>query len=1102
MMTGKRRLRFAFDVGTNSIGWAVYELEQAGDVFTICKLHGCGVRLFGDGRNPKDGRSLAEMRRVPRAARRRRDRYVLRRRDLIAQLVDCHLLPDAEADRRKLGSLDPYALRAKGLDSQLTEYEIGRVLLHFNRRRGFKSNRRTDRKANERGKISEGAERLRERLAAESARTLGEYLWRRHGGSDGKLTPRTRLPVRIRLDGSGAKALYDIYPTRKMLQHEFDQLMAAQAHHYSDVLTPELVSSLRHTIFRQRDLKPVPVGRCTLEPTEPRLPKALPSVEARTIYETLNQLRFGEGLSLDSRLDRTSRDLFAATLLQGKSLTFDKLRATLKIPGTTRFSLEESGKRELKDFASKSAAAMSKQGRFGSRWHNLTLEQRDAIVRRMLDEDSEEALVAWLTSEHAMEESTALAVARWAPPEGTARLGPTGNAAILAELRADHLCTYSEAVRRAGERLGRPWHHSNFGDGEIQIPLPYYGKVLERHVLFPKENPKNEEEQYGRLPNPTVHIGLGQLRRLVNRLIEAYGEPVQIIVELARELKLSSAQKDEEQKRNRENRQANELRRQQLEKLGQADTGENRLRLRLFEEQQRANDGVALCPYSLAPIGIEKLFSSEVDIDHILPYSRTLDDTAANRVICYRAANRMKRTKSPHDAFSSLPQWQDIVARAAGLPKNKRWRFAPDAMERFERTERNFLARQINETRHLSRLARLFLGAACGPDNVYVTTGQLTAMLRARWGLNSILGDENRKVRTDHRHHAIDAVVVGAIDRSLLQEMSRRAGRAEAEDRRDITRDVPEPFPGFREAVREKVHASIVSVKAEHGNSGALHEDTAYGQITDEEEAAKIGNLVYRKPLRDLTAVEIQRIRDARLRKEVLEIAMPFLVEKGKKKGAEEEEDVESEDDKAIDGGPSNAVRYALRKGCKNDLKAVLERFASENAPGRECGVRRVRIGKAKAGEVHIKDRRNGSVYKALIPGENHHIDIVQMRDGTWKGFAATVFEVNQKEWRPIWERDKVGGKLVMRIHKGDMIEVDRNGSRTLMVVHRLSPSNNVLYLAPHNEGGDLARRHSDEDDSFRWDFANIGGLRGRKARMLNVDEIGRLRSARTNISG
>ncbi len=160
------------------------------------------------------------------------------------------------------------------------------------------------------------------------------------------------------------------------------------------------------------------------------------------------------------------------------------------------------------------------------------------------------------------------------------------------------------------------------------------------------------------------------------------------------------------------------------------------------------------------------------------------------------------------------------------VPRNKRWRFAADAMQMFEKEERNFLARQLNETRHLSRMARIYLARACDPDQVYVTTGQLTAMLRARWGLNSIFRDHNRqateeeesngkraKARDDHRHHAVDACVIGAIDRALLQEMARRAGQAEFEQRERVTADVPEPYAGFRDAVRIAVEKTIVSLK-------------------------------------------------------------------------------------------------------------------------------------------------------------------------------------------------------------------------------------------------------------------------------------------------
>lgn len=1079
----KPHYRFAFDLGTNSIGWAVYSLTGPSDRSpSVASLEASGVRLFDDSRNPKDKKSLAEKRRVPRSARRRRDRFLMRRKELINVLIRFGLFPNDDRQRRSLAAeFDPYYLRAKALDHVLTPFELGRALFHLNQRRGFKSNRKADRKLDEKGKINAASARLQEKLKSSDVRTFGEFLWRRHGGDDlnNPLPVRQRKAVRIRLDGEGAKAMYDYYPLREMLEDEFDQIIASQKPHHPDILSDGVIECLRSVIFYQRPLKPVKRGRCTLEPEEERLYKALPSVEARTIYETLNALRYGNGLELSSRLTRAERNEVAQQLLQGKNVTFKtKLRAITRAGSDVRFSLEAQGKKDLSDFVSKSAKAMSKPEMFGKAWHSLSLEQKDAIVQLLLEEEKNEVVVKTLIESYGLDADAARNAANWVPPEGTARLGPTANAAVLRELIGeadqddDYLLVYSAAVERAGKRLGKPWHHSDFRDGEIRVPLPYYGEILERQVIFGSGKPEDsDEDRFGKFPNPTVHRALNQLRRLVNELIKAFNEPQQIVIEVARDLKLSKRQKDDIQRQQNQNRQDNDRRRQELEKLKQSDSYENRLRLRLFEEQQRANGGTAICPYSLKPISLENLFSSDIDIDHILPYSRTLDDSPANKIICYRSANRDKRNRSPYEHLNLQPAWQDIQAAAKGLSNNKNWRFAENAMERFETSERNFLARQIHETRHLSRMARAYLGAVAGYDNVYVTTGQLTALLRAQWGLNNLLGGENRKQRDDHRHHAIDAIVVGALDRGLLQEMAKRAEIAEIEGRSRITADVPEPVKKFRDVVRAQLDNLVVSVKPEHGKGGALHEETAYGVVAGEAEQEEIGNLVFRKPVTGLTVGEIDRVRDPVLRQELRTLASPFRNEKGK---------------------------CTDPKG----LASALDAFSRQKAPGRKQGVRRVRIGKKEASTVAIKNRRNGRIYKALVPGDNHHIDIVQMRDGSWQGFAATVFDVNQKDWRPEWERNKLGGKLVMRLHKGDTIEVDHEGQRKIMVVHRLSPSNNILYLAAHNEGGELAKRHADSDDLFRWDFANIGGLKSRSARRVRVDSMGRVNKPKANIDG
>src|SRR5690606_4283638 len=102
------RSRFAFHMGTNSIGWADYRLDDHKPP-RPCELVDCGVRLFSDGRNPKDGQSLAAMRRTPRAARRRRDRFLQRRTWLIALLVRHGLMPADEDERKALRDLDVYA---------------------------------------------------------------------------------------------------------------------------------------------------------------------------------------------------------------------------------------------------------------------------------------------------------------------------------------------------------------------------------------------------------------------------------------------------------------------------------------------------------------------------------------------------------------------------------------------------------------------------------------------------------------------------------------------------------------------------------------------------------------------------------------------------------------------------------------------------------------------------------------------------------------------------------------------------------------------------------------------------------------------------------
>jgi CRISPR-associated endonuclease Csn1 len=49
----------------------------------------------------------------------------------------------------------------------------------------------------------------------------------------------------------------------------------------------------------------------------------------------------------------------------------------------------------------------------------------------------------------------------------------------------------------------------------------------------------------------------------------------------------------------------------------------------------------------------------------------------------------------------------------------------------------------------------------------------MTALLRAKFGLNDVLGLNGEKNRDDHRHHAVDACVIGVTDQGLMQRFAR-----------------------------------------------------------------------------------------------------------------------------------------------------------------------------------------------------------------------------------------------------------------------------------------------------------------------------------------
>ncbi|MDC6167069.1 type II CRISPR RNA-guided endonuclease Cas9 [Paucibacter sp. XJ19-41] len=584
-------------------------------------------------------------------------------------------------------------------------------------------------------------------------------------------------------------------------------------------------------MLHQRPLKPVKPGRCTLLPDKERAPLALPSTQRARIYQEVNHLRILNSGLREETLSLTQRDLLVSALERNSKRSFTQIKKLLGFSGTVQFNFEDPKRQELK--GNITSAILSGNKLFGAAWFEFDEARQDEIVAQLVGEENEARLLSWLQEHTGIDEARAELIANTGLPEGYGSLSRKALARILPALRRE-VISYDKAVLAAGFE-----HHSHISpsaSGEILPELPYYGQALQRHVGFGTGVTSDpDEKRYGRIANPTVHIGLNQVRLVVNALIKRYGHPSEVIVELARDLKQSKEQRDEESRRQADNQRRNtRMRREIAEAL---HTSEERVRAldiqkMILWEELSFNVADRRCPYSGVQISLAMLLSDEVEIEHILPFSQTLDDSLNNKTVAMRQANRQKGNGTPWEAFGkntvSGYSYADIIARAEGMPKAKRYRFAEDGYQQWLRDDAGFLARALNDTRYLSKVAREYLSLIC-PQGTRVIPGRMTAMLRAKFGLNDVLGLNGEKNRNDHRHHAVDACVIAVTDQGLLQRFAQASASARERQINRLVDDMPMPWDSYREHVARAVSNIWVSHKPDHGYEGSMFKATAFG---------------------------------------------------------------------------------------------------------------------------------------------------------------------------------------------------------------------------------------------------------------------------------
>ncbi len=341
--------------------------------------------------------------------------------------------------------------------------------------------------------------------------------------------------------------------------------------------------------------------------------------------------------------------------------------------------------------------------------------------------------------------------------------------------------TYSLACEYAGYR------HSRRSLTKEELENKEYKDRLE-------PLPKNS------LRNPVVEKILNQMVNVVNGVIDEYGKPDEIRIELARELKKSAKEREEMTaaiaKSTNEN---SEIQKKLESEFGIEHPSHNDVvRYKLYQEL--SENGYKTL-YTNTYIPLEKLFSKEFDIEHIIPQARRFDDSLANKTLEARQANIEKGSSTAFDYVkdkygeAGAEDYRSRVDNLLEKGKISRTKWRNLLMTESEIPD-GFIDRDLRDSQYIAKKAREILESIV--RDVVPTTGSITDRLREDWQLVDVMKELNwkkydslgmteayqdkdgrtiRKIkdwtkRNDHRHHAMDALTIAFTKHAYIQYLN------------------------------------------------------------------------------------------------------------------------------------------------------------------------------------------------------------------------------------------------------------------------------------------------------------------------------------------
>lgn len=806
-------LVLGLDPGIASCGFCLLDM-------TNHKILEMGSHLFKAPQEDKTKTSLAVTRRKARSIRRNTARTAARLKHCLELLTSAGLVP-ADADKTwlqtKKGDKPILKLRAGGLDRLLTDREFAQVLYSLCGRRGYiphGEGRLGETDEDESKKVLGAIKKNQDAMAAGSYRTVGEML-----NAQGRSRNR---------GGDYSLCVYN-----SQIQDEAKALFASQRARGNTKATRELEDSyLACLTWEKKSLDHDTrvyelVGPCSYFPGEKRAASADVSSELCRAYERLGHTVIvhedgSEQALTAGEIDGYLKILFSTAPIKGNKdckVTYGTIRKDLDISGKSVFKGIAQDKEKDEPFAPKA-------------WRSLRRVLPERLLARMLeDRNLGDAVCEALT----FASSEASLIERLSDLD----LSDDERDAILAVPFTGKLFKGygSRSLKALRLLLGA------FEEPEIRIltdaekatgllDLRLSDRGVRGQLLPPYDNYDPT------CRNPVVLRAMGRMRHIVNAIIRIHGVPDEIHIELGRDLKMSNKEKSLVDKRNRENAASNKKWATTAAGILGCTPEEvpgRIIRKLILREEQGEKD-----LYTGDSIDLEHLVRDDryCEIDHILPYSRTCDDSRANKVLVLSKSNQDKRERTPYEWMTSgeagAPSWDSYRARVMAQVKNPRKRANYLNTDLGPETQAKFLARNLNDDRYMSVAVKNFLeDRLLFPEDgrkrhVTAVAGGATGNLRWVWGLN--FGEGNIKDRTDDRHHAVDAAIIAACSESTVKKVAEASakGREAFKQLRKSRLADTQPWPTFAAEVAARREFVVPTRMADHGVMGRVFEDTLY----------------------------------------------------------------------------------------------------------------------------------------------------------------------------------------------------------------------------------------------------------------------------------